>query len=417
MLSERTDDLEPEGEQQPRDVGVSSDRIAHAVRLLDDWVAKDLVPGVAAVVLRHGQVVARHFRGLAVSAADKIEPRAVGPETLFTLPSISKALTATAFMLLVESGLVILDDLVTLFIPEFGKIGKDQIRVRHLLTHTSGLPDMLSNNDSLRKAHHGLPYFVRSAFRHELAFTPGTRISYSSTGYLMLAEIAERVTRQPFPEFLAERLLRPIGLPTAGLRPADALYPRIARLLLPEGRPPTSWDNNSPYWRQLGAPWGGVYATADELAAFGQFVLDSRQPPRDPPGGPRDARRADGLARSTGSSLRPVSAPAEPDVLLSPAAAQLMTRNQTKGIPPAADTLGAWGFGWELPVGQFGNWAGDFASAETFGHHGASGTMLWIDPIRQLVCVVLTNRVTNWSAEYRRFAAFSNAVQASVVGT
>jgi CubicO group peptidase (beta-lactamase class C family) len=93
-----------------------------------------------------------------------------------------------------------------------------------------------------------------------------------------------------------------------------------------------------------------------------------------------------------------------------------MVQSHTRGLPGDAGVPEAWGLGWALPAGQRTPWAGDLASPETFGHIGASGTMLWIDPVRELVCVVLTNQSTNWSAEYRRFACYSNALQAAVVG-
>ena len=383
--------VETSVQRRPEEVGVSSARLSRALALLDAWVEQGRVPGAAAVVLRRGAVVARHFRGWAVwdSADGELQP--ITQDTIFPLASVTKPISATAFMLLVEAGEVILDDPVVRFLPEFGKLGKEQVRVRHLLTHTSGLPDMLPNNESLRKAHSGLQAFVRSAFRQELAFTPGSRVSYSSTGILVLAEIAERLTRQSFADFMADRIFRPIGLRSMGLRPSTALYPRIARLRLPEGRTPTDWDNNSHYWRQLGAPWGGLFATADEVARFGQLFLEA--------------------CGSAGATWQ-----AGPGLVLSPASARLMVQDHTRGIPSVSGVAESWGLGWALRAGPSGAWAGDLASPQAFGHIGASGTMLWVDPMHELVCVVLTNQITNWSTEYRRFAAFSNALQAAVVG-
>jgi len=384
-------DAESGVESRPEEVGVSSERLARALAILDGWVEQGKVPGVAAVAVRRGVVVARHLRGWAAADAKHDEPRPITQETIFPLASVTKPITTTAFMLLVEAGEVTLDDPVVHFVPEFGKLGKEQVRVRHLLTHTSGLPDMLPNNEALRKAHSNIHAFVRSAYRQELAFTPGTRVSYSSTALLMLAEIVERVTKQAFADFVAERVLRPLGLQAMGFRPPETLYPRIARLRLPEGRAATDWDNNSPYWRQLGAPWGGLFASVDDVAGFGQSFLAALDP--------------------AGAGTQPT-----PRLPISQATARLMVQNHTKGIPSESGAPEAWGFGWALPAVQRDHWAGDLASPETFGHIGASGTMLWIDPVRGLVCVVLTNQITNWSAEYRRFACFSNALQAAVTG-
>jgi len=379
-------------ERRPEEVGVSSARLAKALEILDAWVERGQVPGVAAVAVRRGVVVARHFRGwAAASDPGQGEPVPISRETIFPLGSVTKPIAATAFMLLVEAGEAILDDPVARFVPEFGRFGREQVLLRHLLTHTSGLPDTLPNNESLRRTHSSLRAFVRAACRQDLAFTPGTRVSYSSTGFLMLTEVAERVAGQAFADFAAEQVFRPLALRSMGFRPPEALYPWIARLRLPEGRVPTDWDNNSPYWRQLGAPWGGVFATADDVARFGQSFLE--------------AWRSAGAARPGGAG-----------VVLGPATARLMAQNHTRDIPGVSGTPEAWGLGWALPAGQPGRWAGDLASPETFGHLGAGRTMLWIDPVRELVCVVLTNQVTNGPTPYRRFAGFSNALQAALVG-
>lgn len=370
-------------ERRPEEAGISSEGLARALALLDSWVEQGQVPGVAAVVVRRGVVAARHFRGLAAWDA---EPRPVTAETVFPLAALTKPVTATAVMLLVEAGEVILDDPVARFVPEFGKLGKEQVRVRHLLTHTSGLPDMLPNNESLRKAHSPLAAFVRSACRLDLAFTPGTRVAYSSTAFLLLAEIVERVAKRSFVDFAAERIFRPLEMGSTGFRPDEAVYPRITRLRLSPNRRPTDWDNNSTYWRQLGAPWGGLFSTADDTARFGQSILAALR--RCGPGGPVP--------------------------ILSPATVRLMVQDQTRGIATESGVPEAWGLAWSLPSRQGLRWAGDLASPEAFGQVGAYGAVIWIDPPRDLVCVVLGNQLTNWSTEYRRFACFANALQAAI---
>ena len=369
--------------------GVSPARLARALSRLDAWVADGRSPGVAAVVARHGQVVGRHFAGLADPVGDSA--RKVGARTVFPLGSISKPVTAVAFMRLVEAGEVLLDDPVARFVPEFGRLGKESIKVRHLLNHTSGLPDSLPNNESLRKRREGLPAYVRSACRLELSFVPGTRVLYSNPGILVLGEVVERVHGQPFAEVAEQTIFRPSGLTSMSYRPSADLYPEIARLRLPEGRKPSSWDANSPYWRQLGSAWGGLYSTADDLAGFGQLFLDAL------------------LGRL---ALAPEGT-GEP--LLSQGAARAMARSQTEGIKTASGDPEAWGFGWALPGHHAASWVGDLSSLATFGHIGASGA-LWVDPAAELVCVILTSDTTNWTTEYRRFAAFANAVQGAVTG-
>jgi beta-lactamase class C len=365
------------------EVGVAPERLARALALLDDWVARGKAPGVTAVVVRRGRVIARHARGLAAPGDDR---RPMTTDTLFPLASISKPITALAFMMLVESGDVVLDDPVSMYVPEFGKSGKESMRVRHLLTHSSGLPDMPANNEALRKAHSGLPSFVRAVIKADPAFTPGTRVVYSSMGYLILGEILERVTGKSVPAFVAERLLGPLGLESTTFRPDESLYPRIAVLRLAEGRKATNWDNNSAYWRQLGAPWGGLYSTAEDLARLATFILGAL-------GGVQ----------------------AEAPVILCPATLRLMATTQARGVASVTNVQEAWGLGWAMPSGWTSRWAGDLCSPETFGHYGAMGSLFWMDPTRDLACAVLTNQVTHFSTDWRRFGAFSNALQASVI--
>ena len=362
-------------------VGISSERLDRALAILDSWVTQGKTPGVAAVIVRRGRIVARHFRGLA-QPGDASRP--LTTDTVFPVASVAKTITAVALLTLVESGDVMLDDPVALHVPDFARHGKESVRVRHLLTHTSGLPDMPANNEALRKAHSALSAFVRAAARIDLTFAPGTRVSHSSLGTLMVAEIVERAAKQGFAEYAAERVFRPLGIKETWFRPPESVYPRIAGLRLIEGRKPTNWDNNSAYWRQLGAPWGGLYSTIDDLAVFAGHLV----------------------ALITGVAD---SAP-----VISPASARLMVENHTLGVPSLAGGREGWGFGWALPAGLPHNFAGDLCSPRTFGYRSATGTLLWADPERDLICAVLTNQVTNWGTESRRFGAFSNAVIASI---
>jgi len=90
---------------------------------------------------------------------------------------------------------------------------------------------------------------------------------------------------------------------------------------------------------------------------------------------------------------------------------RLMTSLQTAGLPAERSISASWGLGWALSA----RWMGDLATPETFGHVGTSGTMLWVDPPRQLVCCVLTNKLIDWSTAWPRFARFSTAVMAAAV--
>ncbi len=119
-----------------------------------------------------------------------------GAETAFLTASISKPMTAAGVMLLADRGKLALSDPVHKFIPEFAGGDRDLVTVQHLLTHTSGLPDMLPENVELRKRHAPLADFVAGACKTPLLFRPGTKVSYQSVGILLASEIAQRITQR-----------------------------------------------------------------------------------------------------------------------------------------------------------------------------------------------------------------------------
>jgi CubicO group peptidase (beta-lactamase class C family) len=373
----------------PGQLGVSAAKLGRAAAILDEWVLDDVVPGVAAIVTRRGQSVLEHYAGTA-SPGDGAPPRPVSRDTVFFASSLAKTVVAMAAMTLIESGHLLLDDRVGEIVPEFSRLGKERVSVYHLLVHTSGLPDQLPNNDALRKAHSALASFVRSATRCELAFTAGTRLQYSNVGYLMLGEICQRLTNETLVDQAQRAVLRPLGMTRSGFAPDHLLYPEIARVRMPAVRKANNWDVNSDYWRQLAAPWAGLYSTAGDLAVLGQFFLDACVP-------------------------NATSWTTELGTVLSPGTLRLMIRNHTAGLPAAQGPGEAWGIGWVLRSGGTGGWAGALGSRDLFGHVGGSGCMVWVDPSSQIVCVVLTNQTTDWAIDWRRFARFSNAVHASVV--
>jgi len=276
------------------------------------------------------EVVARDF-GAAKSG------RAV-----YLLASITKPMTATAVMLLADRGALSVSDLAQKYIPEFRGGDRDKITIRHLLTHTTGLPDMLPENDDLRKRHAPLSEFVKGACSTPLRFTPGTRVSYQSMGILLAAEIVERVAKKPLPEFLRAEVFGPLGLRDTSLGMGGR---KIADTMQSQVDVSNDWDWNSPYWRNLGSPWGGAHATAADVAAF-----------------------LDYFAHPTARVLKPETAAS-------------MVVDQTGGLTPP------WGFGWALSRGL-----GKSSSPRTFGHSGSTGTLSWHDPSKDLTFVLLTTR-------------------------
>ncbi len=149
------------------------------------------------------------------------------------------------------------------FIPEFRGGDRERVVIRHLLTHTSGLPDMLPENEELRKRHAPLREFVTATCRTPLLFTPGTKVSYQSMGVLLAGEIVERITGRPLREFLRRQLFQPLGMRNTSLGLGGRKIPDTMQCQVDEH---TDWDWNSPYWRDLGSPWGGAHAAAGDVS-------------------------------------------------------------------------------------------------------------------------------------------------------
>jgi CubicO group peptidase (beta-lactamase class C family) len=205
---------------------------------------------------------------------------AIQPDTIFLVASVTKPVTVAAAMLLVERGKISLNDTAASIIPEFGNRGKDQIRIRHLMTHTSGLPDMLPENQKLRERRAPLREFVRLIYDLELDFPPGTNIQYQSCGIAILGEIVERIEGISLPEFLQREIFQPLGMNDTALGAQYLDTDRIAHVNTADvemggvGMQDTEWDWNKPYWRNFGAPWGGMFTTAGDMFRLCQMFLN-----------------------------------------------------------------------------------------------------------------------------------------------
>lgn len=364
---------------EPREIKLDATRLQRAYDLLDEWTSgpTPAVPSGAILVGRNGKIVKpRHFgrQGPEADAA------AIRPDSLFLIASITKPLTYLGAMLLVERGLLNLSDHVTRYIPEFAAHHKEDTRVVHLFTHTSGLPDMLDNNAELRKQHAPLSKFIEGAIRDTVPlFPPGTKVSYQSMGTLIVAELIQRLSGQPIAEFLQKEIFEPLGLKSTSLGIGRLDRARIVRLRT--GAAPTDHDWNSEYWLNFGAPWGGLFTTPEDFAVICQLFVNG--------GRFGDVR------------------------LLSPFTVERMTTNRLDDLPDldeASRRTQPWGLGWKLNHPTLDS-LGDLVSPRAYGHSGASGTMVWIDRARNGFCILFTNALLSENAW--RLRLLSNAVAAA----
>jgi len=326
------------------------------------------IAGAVTLVARSGQIVALDV----VGQSDLEAKTPMRADSLFCIASMTKPITATALMMLVDEGKLSLDDPVSKFIPEFADIKvlppskpgepkpapqppKRPVTVFDCVTHTAGLVGSQQNEGSLAES-------AAKLGTRPLAFEPGTKWQYSP-GITVCGRVVEVVSGMPYEKFLDERIFRPLGMTDSTFYPTDDQQRRMARLYEPSKdtkalKPATSWiydlaPGHSPN------PSAGLFSTARDLARFYQMVLD---------GGTYEGRR-----------------------LLSAEAVRRMTTIQTGDLPAGFVPGCGWGLGWCVVREPQGITA--TVSPGTFGHGGAFGTQGAVDPRSKTVYVLLFQRV------------------------
>lgn len=408
-----------------REAGFDPQLLRRAFGLVEQWIARDVVPGAAALVARGGRIAGEAYLGL----ANRAEQRPADSDTIWGLASITKPVTATAVMLIVERGLVSLDEPLADLLPEFmdapaTSFDRRAVTLRHILAHTSGLPGFSEENLDLRRAHRPLEAFVASFARQPLLFTPGTLHYYSNCGILMAAEVVGRALsgtlRQPvaapavghFHPFVQQHILAPLGMASSSLRPPPEWAGRIA-LVERTGQEGEDWEiANTAYYRGLGIPWGGLFSSPRDLARFVDCFLPTAS-------GRRRVGHTDALMPGA-RVVSPATARAMTTIQFAPpdAPADLAPGLRDGNVPPTLRPAMSWGIGWEVKGAKRPHSSGELTSAATYGHLGATGTMAWADPEADIVCILLTNRAlaSGWTDERPRQAMFSNAVMAAAQG-
>jgi CubicO group peptidase (beta-lactamase class C family) len=255
---------------EPKEIGIDPVRLRAVYDTLRQWTERDVLPAAGICIGRNGNALKPGMFGRQSFEADAPPLR---PDALFLTASISKPVTVTALMMLVERGLLTLGDKVAEFVPEFGCNGKADVTIRHLMTHTSGLPDMLPNNEELRARHQSLSVFIEEVCRLPLLFPPGTRESYQSMGTAMLGEVLFRITGRTLPEFLEKEVFGPLGMKDTSMGSRSETRQRIAGIRVPPEQVGKDWNWNSAYWHAFGAPWGGMISTPADFARFCLMTL------------------------------------------------------------------------------------------------------------------------------------------------
>ena len=339
---------------------LDTSRLEGIERVVRSAIDEKQLPGAVILVGRGDQVLYRTAIGnRAVQPA--VEPMTA--DTIFDLASLTKVVaTTTSVMMLVEEGRVRLSDRVSAYIPGFERYGKEQITVRHLMTHVSGL----RGDVDLADAWEGYDTAIQLAIEEVPGSAPNERFVYSDINFFLLGDIVRRVSGKPLDQFARERIFEPLGMKDTSFNPPAAQQARIAPT---ERCTRFGWPCDGPNMQMLRgvvhdptarrmagvAGHAGLFSTADDLSIFCRMLL------------------ANGVHRGTR--------------ILSPLTVAKMTSPAT---PPGERNVR--GFGWDMDS-SFSSNRGELLPLGSFGHTGFTGTSLWMDPTTDLFVVFLSNRL------------------------
>ena len=319
--------------------------------LVGNAVEQHQIPGAVVEIGHNGRVVFRKAYG-----ERSLEPmrEAMTQDTIFDMASLTKPLmTATAVMQLCEQGKLSFNDPVAKYLPEFAANGKQDITIRQLLTHYSGLPPDLS----LEQPWEGKAEAFKQAFAIQPAMPAGVRFVYSDINFIVLGALVEKLSGMPEDEYVQQKIIAPLGLQHTRYLPPEEWRDRIA---------PTQYEHgvmlrgvvHDPTTRRMGGVAGhaGLFSTGDDVAVYAQNLLDrlAGRPSRFPVGRAVLQKMVTPEQPATGTALR--------------------------------------GFGWDIETPYSSN-RGEIFPVGSFGHTGFTGTSLWMDPVSDTYVIVLTNAV------------------------
>ncbi|MCP4906303.1 MAG: beta-lactamase family protein [bacterium] len=352
-------------------------KLGKVERALDKAIDKQEIPGavVLARMPRDDEMLEYSWvRGLAAARPERLPMRR---DTIFDLASLTKPIaTTTAIMMLCEEGSIALDDPVAKTLPDFAERGKEAVTIRHLLSHSAGLKPWREFHELLiqkeRKTGErmlgtpeGREWILDRVQRGALVHEPGAAAVYGDLDFIVLAAVVEAASNQPFDEFCESRIFTRLGLadtrffpiPVDGSQAApDAIRRRVAATENCPWRERIIWGEvHDPNASAMGGVAGhaGLFSTADDVMRFAQLFVDAYH--------------------GRNESLPQV---------------RVREFCERQLLPESSD----WALGWDTPT-RGASSSGKFFSETSVGHLGFTGTSLWIDLERELIVVMLTNRI------------------------
>ncbi len=314
--------------------------------VIEDVITKGQIPGAVLLVGSKGKVIYRKAYGHRALVPNQ-EPMTT--DTIFDIASLTKCVaTATSVARMLELGQLRLNDTIGKFIPEFATNGKQEITIRELMTHYSGLgPDL-----DLRQPWSGRETAFNMIAAEKPVMAPGSHFLYSDINFEILGLIVERISNLTLDKYASIHVFQPLKMKHTAFLPPESWNKKIA---------PTQYDEHNvilrgvvhdPTARRMGGVAGhaGVFSSADDLALFAQAMLD-------------------GNKILTKSTIEKMTTPQQP--------------------PTATDLRG---LGWDIDS-PFSSNRGELLPIGSYGHTGFTGTSLWIDPYSKTYVILLSNAV------------------------
>lgn len=333
---------------------------------IDDAIAAHKLPG-AVFHLEHGDAVYEHAYG---RLSYDVDTAPVTTATVYDAASLTKVLaTAPAVLMLAEEGRIGLDDKLVKYFPECANNGKETITLRHLLTHSSGLPSGLPAVGADGKPWHGRAAAHALACSQTVTHPPGTFFRYSDINYILLGQVVEQVTGVPLASYVQNHIYDPLQMHDTGYLP---LRRAALETIAPTQRGPADGHGahadlapgellrgvvHDPTARRMGGVAGsaGVFTTVGDVTRYARMLLG---------GGVLDGVR-----------------------ILSPESVRLLTTVQS---PPGVARRG---LGMDIDSPYAVRPRGTVFPVGSYGHTGFTGCILWIDPDSRAFYVFLSNRV------------------------
>jgi CubicO group peptidase (beta-lactamase class C family) len=345
-----------------------------ADKILMNAIDNKAFPGAVVLVSKDSKII--YEKPFGHLTYDK-NSASVSNNTIYDIASLTKVVaTTTSAMICYDRKLFSLDDQVAMYLPAFAKNGKENVTIKNLLLHNSGLPAF----KRFYGKYNSEEEVIDALYSIEIDYETGTKTVYSDLGMIVFGKLIEKVTGEKLDQFCKEEIFQPLQMKNTYFNPPDSLKYKIA---------PTEYDD---YWRNK-LVWGtvhdensalmggiaghaGVFSTANDLSHLLQMLLN---------GGKYNSEQ-----------------------LINPETIKLFTKRYSSQSTRA--------LGWDTKSKK-GSSAGALFDNTSFGHTGFTGTSIWVDPTRELFVIFLTSRIHPTRENKQLFKirpALHNAIMESI---